>query len=97
MWKHIWESHEGEGGEEQFTMRMEVGFRKPLARQIREGVEIECSKGELMNSKSEWFNSGIPRIVIETGEQQTEDQECGGRIRKIDKLIQKRPNKRQKR
>ena len=34
MWKHIWDSHEGEGGAEQFTMRMEAGFKKPLARQI---------------------------------------------------------------
>ena len=29
MWKHIWESHEGRGGEELFTMKMEGGFRKP--------------------------------------------------------------------
>ena len=58
-------------------MRMEAGFKKPLARQIREGVEIESSKGELMNSKAEWFNSKIPRIVIEAGEKLTEDKESG--------------------
>ena len=77
MWKHIYESHGGEGGEELFSMRMEAGFKKPLARQIREGVEIESSRGELMNSKSEWNNSRIPRIVIETGEKLTEDEESG--------------------
>ena len=35
------------------------------------------SQGSLMNSKSEWNNSGIPRIVIETGEKLEEDQESG--------------------
>ena len=77
MCKHIWESHEGKRGEELFTMKMEGGFKKPLARQIRESVEIESSKGEVMNSKSEWNNSRIHRIVIEAGEKQIEDQESG--------------------
>ena len=30
-----------------------------------------------MNSKSEWNNARIPRIVIETGEELVEDQESG--------------------
>ena len=68
MWK-------GEKGEEIFTMKMEKGFKKPLARQIREGVEIEMSNETLMNSKSEWNSAQIPRIVIEEGERQTEDIE----------------------
>ena len=54
MWKHVWKDHGGNGGEEMFSMRMEESFKKPLARQIREGVEIEMSKNILMNSKSEW-------------------------------------------
>ena len=58
-------------------MKMEMGFKKPLVRQIREGVEIEMSKNELMNSKSEWNHSRIPRIVIQTGEKQSEDLESG--------------------
>ena len=49
MWKHIWDTHGGEAGEEIFSMRMEMGFRKPLARQIREGVEIETSTSIIMN------------------------------------------------
>ena len=77
MWKHVWEHHDGVGGEELFTMRMEHSFPKPLVRQIREGVEIEMSRGTLMNSKSEWNNSRIPRIVIETGEKLEEEQESG--------------------
>ena len=52
MWKHIWEEHGGTVGEEIFTMKMEESFKKPLARQIKESVAIEMSKGILMNSKS---------------------------------------------
>ena len=55
----------------------EVGFKKPLARQIREGVDIEMSESTLMNSKSEWNHSRIPRIVIEDGDKQSEDIESG--------------------
>ena len=70
---------------------MEAGFKKPLAHQIREGVEIESSKGELMNSKAEWFNSGIPRIVIEAGEKLTEDKESGlGRQSEKEKRVMRR-------
>ena len=60
-----------------FSMKMEMGFKRPLARQIREGVEIEMSRNTLMNSKSEWNHSRIPRIVIEAGENQSEDLESG--------------------
>ena len=58
-------------------MRIERGFKKPLARQISEGVEIEMSGGILLNSKAEWNNSRIPRIIIEEGETQVEDRESG--------------------
>ena len=77
MWKHVWDKHDGEGEEKMFSMRMEQGFRKPLARQIREGVEIDCSKNTLMNSKSEWNSARIPRIIIEEGERQEEDETSG--------------------
>ena len=77
MWKHVWDKHNGEGEEKMFEMRMEMGFKKPLARQIREGVEIEMCEKQLMNSKSEWNNSRIPRIIIEEGEKQREDESTG--------------------
>ena len=65
LWKHLEGDHKGEGkGNEIFSMRVEKGFKKPLARQIREGVEIELSKATLLNSKSEWNSARIPRIVI---------------------------------
>ena len=58
-------------------MRIEKGFKKALARQISEGVAIEMCEGQLLNSKSEWNSTGIPRIIIEVGETQTEDIESG--------------------
>ena len=58
-------------------MKVEKSFKKPLARQIREGVEIEMSRASLLNSKSEWNNLGIPRIIVEEGELQREDKESG--------------------
>ena len=61
-----------------YEMRVEATFTKPLARQIREGVELEMSKAHnILNSKSEWNNSRIPRMIIEDGEKQTGDQESG--------------------
>ena len=84
MWKHVWELHGGEGEESMFQMRMEKGFTKPLARQIMEGVEIEMSQNRLMNSKSEWNNARIPRIIIEEGDKLTEDKTSGlGRVGEI--------------
>ena len=58
-------------------MKVEKGFRKAPARQISEGVEIEMAEGTLLNSKSEFNNARIPRIVIEEGEKQIEDRESG--------------------
>ena len=78
LWKHIEGEHRGEDrGDEMFTMKIEKGFRKALARQISEGVSIEMCEGILLNSKSEWNNSKIPRIIIEEGEKQREDKDSG--------------------
>ena len=55
-----------------------MSFRKPLQRQIREGVELEMSDAKhILNSKAEWNHSRIPRIVIETGEELAGDKENG--------------------
>ena len=78
LWKHIEGEHGGENkGEEIFTMKIEKGFKKALARQISEGVAIEMCEGALLNSKAEWNHARIPRIVIEEGEKQVEDRESG--------------------
>ena len=86
MWKHVWEEHKGEGEIDMFEMKMEKGYKKPLARQIREGAEIETSTNILMNSKAEWNNARIPRIIIEEGEVQREDVTSGlGRQKDFEK------------
>ena len=78
LWKHAWERHHGESDPNMFEMKLEGTFKKPLQRQIREGVELEMSRaGTILNSKSEWNHSKIPRIVIESGDQQTTDSESG--------------------
>ena len=84
--------HRGEGkGDEIFSMRVEKGLKKPLARQIREGVEIELSEATLLNSKSEWNSGRIPRIIIEEGEKQVEDPESGlGRLAMVEKQRRRR-------
>ena len=78
FWKHTWAKHRGEIDPEMFEMKLEGSFKKPLSRQIREGVELEMSVATMvMNSKSEWNHSRIPRIVIETGEELKNDNESG--------------------
>ena len=50
-------------------MNLEKTFRKPLERQVREGVELEmCTADIVMNSKAEWNGSRITQIVIEERE-----------------------------
>ena len=59
-------------------MKVVESHRSPLSRQVQEGVEIETNGAEvLMNSKSEWNQSRLPRIIIEAGGTQTEDKESG--------------------
>ena len=61
-----------------FEMNLEKSFKKPLERQVREGVQLEmCTADIVMNSKAEWNGSRIPRIIIEEREKQTEDKESG--------------------
>ena len=50
----------------------------PISRQIHEGVELESSKADIiLNSKSEWNHSKIPRIMIEVGEEVESDGMSG--------------------
>ena len=48
LWKHIEGEHGGEKGDEIFTMRIDRGFKKALARQICEGVAIETCEGQVL-------------------------------------------------
>ena len=94
LWKHLSGEHRGEEkGSEIFSMKIERGYKKALARQISEGVEIEMSGGTLLNSKSEWRNSRIPRIVIEEGEKQREDRENGLGRKRENKVVRELENR----
>ena len=49
-----------------FTMRADRQHKTPLTRQVEEAVSIEVRKVDyLLNSKSEFHGSRIPRIRIE--------------------------------
>ena len=73
LWKHCVEEHNSE--EVKFSMKVTGSHRTPLTRQIQESVKIENSTANiLMNSKSEYNGSRIPRVVIEVGSRvETED------------------------
>ena len=78
LWKHSQLYHEEGLMEWDLKITMIEGHRNPLERQIHEGVQLEIHKADLlMNSKSEWNGSKIPRIVIETGDDLEEDELSG--------------------
>ena len=78
LWKHSEIYHQGELGRDDFKMVVIERHRTPLTRQVQEGVELEVNKADLiLNSKSEWNHSRIPRIVIEMGEEIEENTESG--------------------
>ena len=58
------------GREVEFNIRKTGSFREPLSRQINEGVRINNSPsdpGLLMNSKAEYHQGQVPRVVILSG------------------------------
>ena len=90
LWKHseIFQGRKLEGID--FKMEIKNSYRSPLMRQIHEGVALEINGAKIiMNSKSEWNHSRIPRIVVEIGDEVEEDimsgmsrsTELGGRER----------------
>ena len=74
LWKHCEEHHQG--AEVNFSMKVGNSHRTPLTRQIQESVKIENSKAAiLLNSKSEYHGSRIPRVVIEVGNKIEDENE----------------------
>ena len=70
--------HQGTLEREDLQLRVVEQHRSPLTRQIHEGVELECNKADVvMNSKTEWNHSKIPRIMIEVGDKVEEDTMSG--------------------
>ena len=77
LWKHCLEQHDGQ--EVAFKMEIVRKHKSPLTRQIHESVAIENSSAKiLMNSKSEYNGSKIPRIVVEVGDQ-VDTEDWGGK------------------
>ena len=67
--KHMLEQHKEqmETGPE-WRMRVLRTFKRPLQRQVAEGVIIERSKvGFRLNSKGEWHSARMPRLQVEVG------------------------------
>ena len=78
LWKHSEIYHGGELRKEDLELKVIESHRTPLTRQVHEGIEIETNgAGIIMNSKAEWNQSRLPRIIIETGDRQIEDEESG--------------------
>ena len=66
--------HEGEQAE--FSMKQTGVFQSCMARQVNEAVRIEMSKADcLLNSKSEFHQAPLIRVVPVAGLQ--EEQEAG--------------------
>ena len=79
MLKHTANHHHNQPPPE-YILTVVKYCRTALQRQIFEAVRIGVrarSGCEVMNSKAEWNGSRLPRIIIEQGEDLTEDIEVG--------------------
>ena len=78
MLKHAVNFHQGEDFNKiKFGMKVLAHTRTSFERQIKEAVLIQQERGKhtIMNSKSEYNRSALPRIVTQLGEQETKDWE----------------------
>ena len=56
-------------------------FEKPLERQVAEAVAIQsCKADKLLNSKSEWEQPAVERLIV-TRELPEQDERRGGGVR----------------
>ena len=62
--KHWMNSHPEEGTQPQFRIRIIRRYRDCLSRQVGEALRIFFSKDELLNSKSEYVQNNISRVVV---------------------------------
>ena len=73
LWKHCLVQH---GGEKELSMMVVGVQRTSLVRQANEAVRITISKAHwIMNSKTEWHQAPLVRIILMSGLQ--EDQGTG--------------------
>ena len=77
LWKHCMVEHESQHVE--FSMKVLQSFQSSMARQVNEGVRIKRSKADcMMNSKSEFHQHPVVRVVPMRGIQQEQGEEQGG-------------------
>ena len=68
MVKHMVEIHMEDEEEPEFRMTVLKSHRRALQRQISEAVQIQlCKSKYIMNSKSEWNGTRLPRVIVEVG------------------------------
>ena len=77
--KHLEDHHQDRMGDKMaFRFKIARTFRSSLMRQIWEAVKIHGSKATIvLNSKAEWMQPAIDRIVV-TREPQEQQQQGGG-------------------
>ena len=78
FWKHCLVAHI-EGEQVEFSMQVVGTFQSCLVRQVNEGVRIKRSKAELMNSKGEFHQHPVVRVVPTRGLQNEPGEVAGGR------------------
>ena len=76
LWKHCLVAHEGQRVE--FSMKVVGNFHSCLVRQVNEGVRIKRSRAELMNSKAEFHQHPVVRVVPTQGLQNEPGEQTGG-------------------
>ena len=86
MWKHQEMEHKGEPAK--FIMRVEGSNKSALSRQVSEAVRIRRRGGEgnILNSKSEYNRSHIPRLQVEDEEKTKKREEY---LRKMGEEIER--------
>ena len=79
LWKHCTLEHGGEKVE--FTMTALGSFRSCLKRQVNESVRISSSQADiLLNSKSEFHQAPLTRLVAFTGLHNDQGEEQAGQV-----------------
>merc|ERR1712208_107992 len=68
LWEHMKEEHEGKVDRYWYKMTMVKKHDTALQRQIREALDIEGSRADVvLNEKGEWNGSRIPHLRVEVG------------------------------
>ena len=77
LWKHCMLEHESE--QVDFSMKVLGSFQSAMARQVNEGVRIQRSRADyLLNSKSEFHQHPVVRVVPMRGIQVEQGEDQGG-------------------